>query len=268
MVAPRVLILRAPGTNCDQETAHAFALAGGEPTVRHLNELLAAPWRLDEYQILCLPGGFSFGDDLGAGRIFAHQLNRNLGGRLGDFREAGKLILGICNGFQVLVQTGLLPDASAVPAPPEGRTRLATLALNDCGRFQCRWVRLVHDASRSVFFQGIDEMLLPVAHAEGRFAVAAPGILDALVQKRMAALRYAPLDGSDQRPCPFPDNPNGAEGDVAGLCDATGRVAGLMPHPERHVSRLQHPQRTRMADRSDGPGDGLAVFQNAVRYFQ
>lgn len=248
-MAPRVLVLRAPGTNCDVETAHAFKLAGGEPSVLHLNRWLESPELADEYQILCLPGGFSYGDDVAAGRIFANQLRHHLANSLQAFREAGKLILGICNGFQVLIKSGLL-DHELENQPT------ATLDWNDSGRFVASWVNLEADDTRCVFLKGIDRLYLPIAHAEGRFATIDPATLEKLAANGQLALRYA--EG---------DNPNGAAGNIAGMTDLSGRVFGLMPHPERFVDRTQHPRWTRTPDLPE-EGAGLAVFRNAVEYFK
>ncbi|HJQ79514.1 MAG TPA: phosphoribosylformylglycinamidine synthase I [Lacipirellulaceae bacterium] len=261
MTRPRVLILRAPGTNCDEESAHAFSLAGGAAERWHVNRVLEEPRRLAEFQILCIPGGFSYGDDIAAGRIFGNQMQNHLAQALAEFREAGKLILGICNGFQVLLKTTLL-------LPADERGPLATLSLNDSGRFEARWVRLAADAGNCVFLQGIHELELPVAHAEGKFVVREEALLKSMHADGRLVLRYAPGTArlaAESGLVPYPENPNGAMGDVAGICDATGRVFGLMPHPERFVDPTQHPRWTREPGRA--VGDGLRVFQNAVRYF-
>jgi phosphoribosylformylglycinamidine synthase len=277
MSKPRVLILRAPGTNCDEESAHAFSLAGGEAERLHVNRVLEDPRRLSGFQILCIPGGFSYGDDIAAGRILGNQMQHHLTEALAEFRDAGKLILGICNGFQILLKTQLL-------LPADARGPQATLALNDSGRFEARWVRLAADAENCVFLQGIRAIELPVAHAEGKFVVRDENVLEQMGASGCLVLRYAPIadfgfriaDSSNQSAIrnpqseisstvPYPANPNGAMGNVAGICDATGRVFGLMPHPERFVDRVQHPRWTREPER--GPGVGLRIFQNAVRYF-
>src|SRR3989304_2549621 len=169
---PRVLILRAPGTNCDEETAHAFALAGGAPERWHVNRLLAEPRRVAEFQILCLPGGFSYGDDVAAGRILGNQLQHHVADVLAAFRDAGNLILGICNGFQVLLKTELLLAGDlAGPA--------ATLAANDSGKYEDRWVRLAAAGSKCVFLSGITSLELPVAHGEGKFVPGDAATLEA-----------------------------------------------------------------------------------------
>lgn len=260
-MAPRVLILRAPGTNCDEETAHAFALAGAKPERRHVNRVLEDPRGLAEFQVFCIPGGFSYGDDLAAGRILGSQMRLHLAEALREFHAAGKLILGICNGFQVLLNTDLL-------TPPDTRGPKATLALNNSGRFECRWVQLGTDGGRCVFLRGIQEMELPVAHGEGKFVVRDEGVMKELQHGGQLVLRYLSPTGAGQPnldTVPYPANPNGAMANVAGICDVTGRVLGLMPHPERFIDATQHPRWTRGPARE--AGDGLRVFQNAVRYF-
>lgn len=262
MPQPRVLILRAPGTNCDVETAFAFEKAGAKAERVHVNRLLEDPGLCAQYQVLCIPGGFSYGDDVGAGRILGNQMRHHLAGALAEFKEAGKLILGICNGFQVLLKTEVL-----LPGEP-GKPPRATLAWNDSRKFEDRWVRLAVAGEKCVFLRGIRQMYLPVAHAEGKFVARDEGVLGQLDEAGQLVLRYRPLSGEDLAPgapVPYPDNPNGSMADVAGVCDATGRVLGLMPHPERHIDPTHHPRWTRG---EAGPvGDGMPVFANAVAYF-
>ena len=265
MAQPRVLILRAPGTNCDGEAVHAFECAGGRAELLHVNRLLESPHSLADFQILCLPGGFSYGDDVAAGRILGNQLRHHLADRLQEFKAAGKLILGICNGFQILIRSGIL-----LPPAADFRAQ-ATLAWNASGKFEDRWVPLFVSSAKSVFFAGIESMYLPVAHAEGKFVPRDEQTLAALAANGQIAVRYGCREtaGAALSLAPrasYPDNPNGSLADVAGVCDETGRVCGLMPHPERHIDPTQHPRWTR------GPmpaaGDGLRVFQNAVAYFR
>lgn len=242
---PRILVLRAPGSNCDGETAFAFERAGGAADIVHLNRWLESPSLAGHYQVLCIPGGFSYGDDVAAGRIFANQFRHHLAEVLAIFRDAGKLILGVCNGFQVLIKSGLLDS-------DDDAGQGATLTWNASGRFLDRWVTLRGVGDRCVFLSGIERMELPIAHAEGQFRGRDASALDRLERAGQLVLRYV-------------DNPNGAERDVAGMCDTTGRVFGLMPHPERFVDGTQHPQWTRRPPRAEG--DGLQLFRNAVRYF-
>jgi phosphoribosylformylglycinamidine synthase len=256
MARPRALILRAPGANCDVETQFAFELAGAEAQRLHINRLREDPKLLNHFQILAVPGGFTYGDDVAAGKILAVQLQHFLGDALRLFRDREKLILGICNGFQVLLKGGLLLQ-------PDEDGPLATLTHNSCGRFQDRWIYLQASPQKCRFLTGYGRLHLPVAHGEGRFVTRAPWVLKGLAQTGQVVLRF--VDASGQ-PGAFPVNPNGSEGDVAGICDPTGRVLGLMPHPERHVLATQHPRWTREGLASEG--DGLRLFRNAVEFFR
>lgn len=286
MLSPRVCVLRAPGTNCDQETAHAFEICGGQPEVLHLNRILENPKLLADFQILCIPGGFSYGDDIGSGVIFASQLRTALGSEIGEFLSSDKLVLGICNGFQTLLKAGILPDGA------DGWARTtehlapsdATLTWNANGRYTARWVRLKATSSNSVFLKGIDELDLPIAHAEGRIVVRDPGVLARWESRQQFALTYQPwrkYHNADSisamtsaqvggtvvaAPIMSQANPNGSVADLAGLCDPSGRVLGLMPHPERFLFATQHPNWTRLNLKGDGAGK--QIFQNAVDYFQ
>jgi phosphoribosylformylglycinamidine synthase subunit PurQ / glutaminase len=256
MAPPRAIVLRAPGTNCDEETSAAWERAGAEVETWHVGRLLEAPHALDEFAILTIPGGFSYGDDLGAGRIFATRLGSILGDALRRFHARGGLILGICNGFQVLVKAGLLPGG-----PASGG---ATLTHNESGHFESRWVRLAPTPGLSPFVTGSVPIELPVAHGEGKFLLADPTALAALESAGQVVLRY--VDRSGRPTQSYPANPNGSPGAVAGVCDPTGRIFGLMPHPERHVDSLHHPRWTRRgpAGLVDGDGDGLRIFREAV----
>lgn len=275
MVQPRVCVLRAPGTNCDLETAHAFELAGASAERVHLFRLLESPQRLAEFQILCIPGGFSYGDDLGAGVIFSRQLRGRLNEAIRSFLCSDKLVLGICNGFQTILKAGLLTRTGIdSPSPSTLESRL-TLTWNRNGRYTDRWVRLKVTSSNSVFLRGMDEFDVPIAHAEGRIAVESPAVLDQLRSQQQIALCYwspraAALVGTTGDPTridllPEPENPNGSLANIAGLADETGRVLGLMPHPERFLFATQHPQWTRKGLR--GEGDGIRIFRNAVTWF-
>ena len=259
MPKPNVLILRAPGTNCDMETAFAFEQAGAKTETLHINRLLEKPALFERFQILCIPGGFSYGDDIAAGRIFGNQMQHHLAEQLEKFKDDGKLILGICNGFQVLMKSPVLLESDREKGPA------ATLTLNDSGRYEDRWVRLEVKSSKCVFLKGIERMYLPVAHAEGKFVARDDETLQQLDSAGQLVLRYVSQTTDGAGPVRFPDNPNGSQADVAGVCDSTGRVLGLMPHPERHIDPTQHPRWTRG---EAGPvGDGLQIFVNAVQYF-
>lgn len=257
----KTLILRGPGTNCDHETAYAFELAGSQTQRVHINQLMENPGLLNDFQALCVPGGFSYGDDLGAGRVLGFQLQNRLGDCLKKFRDDGKLLLGICNGFQVLLSCGLLV------APAEDGHRRATLTLNDGGQFLNRWVYLENTSKdHCVFLRGIDRMVMPMAHAEGKFVTDTAATIEQLESGKQLTLRYVAPLANEPSLGDLPANPNGSTRDVAGVCDTTGRVLGLMPHPERHVCRTQHFQWTRLPQDA-ATGDGLAMFRNAVRYF-
>ncbi|NDC53359.1 MAG: phosphoribosylformylglycinamidine synthase I [Planctomycetia bacterium] len=252
MLSPRALVLRAPGTNCDHETAHAFERAGAIAKRVHVRALAAKPALLDDVQIVCIPGGFSYGDDIASGRIFALELALRMGDALHRFRDRGGLVLGICNGFQVLLQAGLLLADAA------GRPR-AALAHNRSGSFIDRWVRLEVRGPKCMFLTGLDAPFeLPIAHGEGRFAARSAADLAAFDAAGQLVLRYT----ADQAGAST--NPNGAAADVAGACDESGRVFGLMPHPERFIDATQHPAWSGRLE-AGAAGAGLAVFANAVK---
>jgi phosphoribosylformylglycinamidine synthase len=284
MSAPRVCVLRAPGTNCDVETAFAFETCGGQPERVHLFALLEQPARLDDFQIVCIPGGFSYGDDIGAGVIFSRQLRGRLSDAIHRFLQADKLVFGICNGFQVLLKAGILPGGRDAWPLSRDDVPQATLTWNDNGKYTALWVRLRVESQQSVFLRGIEEIEMPVAHGEGRIVVRSPEVIEAWRQSGQIALCYQARaakrnpsllaagnrdDVLPERPddaiLPFPDNPNGSTANIAGLSDPTGRVLGLMPHPERFLHATQHPQWTRHG--LSGDGDGLKIFRNAVEYF-
>jgi len=253
-MAVKVLILRTAGTNCDEETDFAFRLAGAQTTKVHVNVLRRDPAVLAEFSILSIPGGFSYGDDLGAGTVLANELLTLLRDALEEFIESGKLIIGICNGFQVLVRTGLLPGL-------DRWKQEATLTINDSHRFEDRWTYLKAPASRCVLVEEGEFLYLPVAHAEGRFVPADGKVLAALRAGGQVVLRYTDPQG---RPGGYPWNPNGSVDDIAGVCDPTGRILGMMPHPERHCLPTHHPRWTREGLKDEG--DGLRIFRRAVRF--
>jgi len=254
MGSPRILILHATGTNRDREAALACEMAGGAPEIVHVNQLRGRSPRLLDYAMLVLPGGFSYGDALGAGRLWAVDLRFALGDDLGRFIESGRPVIGICNGFQALVKSGWLPQ------PPDGNQQ-ATLTRNASARFECRWVWLEPDrGSRCIFTKDLTERIYcPVAHGEGRFLTGSEDVLTRLQKQGQIALRYVQADGS---PAGYPANPNGSVDGIAGICNATGTVLGLMPHPEDHILPQQHPRWSR----GERGGLGLALFVNGIRH--
>lgn len=246
----KALILRVPGTNCDMETAYAFEQAGAISISAHINELITQSHKLSDYQILVFPGGFGYGDDLGAGKVLSNEIKLKLKEDVDAFIGKGGLILGICNGFQALTKSGILPN------PKGSGEQLVTLSENDSGRFECRWVNLkANQESNCVFTKGIEKMYLPVAHGEGKLIVP-PEVLPSI----NATLYYADDNGlpTDK----YPDNPNGSVDNIAGICDDSGRIFALMPHPERYIMASQHPLWTRR--NGSGWGDGFKIFMNAV----
>jgi len=252
MANVKTLMLHAPGTNCDVETTFAFEQAGAQVESAHINELLRRQKLLSNYQIMVIPGGFTYGDDISAGKILANEVRLKLGEDIQRFVEDGGLVLGICNGFQVLVKAGIL-STSAVEGPPP-----LSLAGNDSGKFESRWVYLsANPTSPCIFTQGITTMYLPVAHGEGKL-VAEPGVLG----KLNVVLFYADETGNTEAGYPY--NPNGSANNIAGICDDSGRIFAVMPHPERFVRWTQHPRWTREPRREYG--DGFRVFRNAVEW--
>ncbi len=263
---PRTIIIRTAGTNCDYETQAAFALAGSAADRVHINRIIEGSVTLGDYQILAIPGGFSYGDDIASGKILASELKHRLGDALQAFAVAGKPIIGICNGFQVLVKMGLLPD----PAAFEQTT---TLTFNDSDKFESRWVYLKRDTTapaktggraRAVKCLWVSDMpdiiSLPVAHGEGKFVAADKKVLDALEKNNQIVFRYCDERGNHTG---YPLNPNGAANAIAGITNTAGNVFGLMPHPERYIYCWQHPSRRA----SEGEyGWGLNIFKNAVNF--
>lgn len=256
----RVLVLRAPGINCDEETVYAWELAGAHAERHHVRRLIEKPGLLDAYQVLTLPGGFSYGDDIASGKILAGQLEHHLGGAIGALLDRGGLILGICNGFQVLVRMRMLPGPDIRPA--------VSLTLNDSGRYEDRWVRVRAEVSNCPFLAPGETYHLPVAHAEGKVVVGrGEAGAAALASSGRIALRYVDHQGN---PAAYPGNPNGSIGNAAALVNDTGRVLGLMPHPERHILATHAPRGNGpISPENDiAPGcDGLRIFRRAVDHF-
>ena len=265
----RSIVIAGNGTNCEREVANACRLAGADCDIVHIAELLAGRARLDDYQLLNLAGGFLDGDDLGSAKAGANRLrhatvagsSEHLVDQIERFIAAGKLIMGVCNGFQLLVKMGLLPALGG-----DFRTQSATLTFNDGGRFEDRWVYLKADPdSPCVFTRGLDGIYLPIRHGEGKF-VAEAAILDRIEAGHLACLKYS--DPGYRGPTmDYPLNPNGAQNAIAGVCDESGRIFGLMPHPEAYVHRTHHPRWTRETNLPE-EGMGLWLYQNAVRFIR
>jgi phosphoribosylformylglycinamidine synthase len=262
-ILPQVLILRTAGTNCDRETAFAFQASGAKVDLVHINELFADTVSLNHYHILAIPGGFTYGDDIMSGRILANELRLRLGEHLHRFVEDKKLIIGICNGFQVLVRTGILPGPHSWKErwyTQPGQT--ATLVHNDSGKFEARWIHLKREGN-SVWTSGLKDILhLPIAHGEGKFVPRDQVLWEKLKANGQIAFRYCDPDGQRGE---YPVNPNGSFDDIAGITDHTGRVLGLMPHPERHFVVYQRPYWTREKI-PHADGHGAAIFTNGVNY--
>lgn len=252
MVKVKVLMLRGPGTNRDIDTRIAFLHCGAGVDNALVGEIVRGEKRLMDYQVLVIPGGFTYGDDISAGKIMANEIRLKLGDGINKFVAEGRLVLGICNGFQALVKTGILPGIKGKGAQP------VTLTNNDSGKFECRWVYLkVNEKSPCVFTKGMDMIYVPIAHGEGKL-VAEPGV----AEKLNIAVQY--VDEKGKTGAGYPYNPNGSINDIAGICDASGRIFGLMPHPEDFIRWTQHPRWTRETPREDLYG--LQIFQNAVAW--
>ena len=251
------IVLRAAGINCDMETQYALELAGVQAERIHINRIIEDKKLLDRFHIIVVPGGFSYGDDVSAGKILANQTIHHLADALQKFIDDGKLVLGICNGFQVLVKAGILPFNAI------GKQNYVTITNNDCGKFEDRWVYLSPQTDRCVFIEQDKQIYLPVAHGEGKVVVKDNAILDRLKKDEHIAFKYVDENGREGG---FPVNPNGSVDSIAGLTDSTGRVLGLMPHPERHVRHTQHPCWTRLKGKADA--DGMMIFNNAVKYIE
>lgn len=265
MSIPKVLILRTAGTNCDYETQYAFEKAGAKVEVVHINVLLANRKLLKDYQILALPGGFTYGDDVSAGKILANQIKYNLGEDITTFIHEKKLILGICNGFQVLTKANLLPscDLPRNNSIQGDQQQEATLTFNDSNKFEDRWVYLKICSHKSIFIDNehISILYLPVAHGEGKFITRDESVLNKITTNHQIIFKYVNERGEETG---YPWNPSGSVKNIAGICDSTGQILGMMPHPERYVDPTQHPHWTRNGLKEWG--DGFFVFKNAVRY--
>ncbi len=251
----KALILTGYGINCDYETEFAFKTAGATTERVHINQLISKEKRLEDYHVLAIPGGFSFGDDLGSGKVLANKMKANIHDQIQEFIREEKLIIGICNGFQALVRYPLLPE------PKEEEQ--VTLTFNDSGRFEDRWVGLrVNPNSPCVFFKGMESISLPVRHGEGKFITRDNSVMKQLEKNGQIVAWYS--DGNGGRANgKYPLNPNGSVNDIAAVCDKTGRIFGLMPHPEAYNHLTNNPRWVR--EKTEG-GLGLKVFRNAVDY--
>ena len=270
---PRIvksIVLTGNGTNCEREMAHACRLAGSdEVDIVYIHDILSGEKRLDDYHFLILPGGFLDGDDLGAAQAGAnriiHARVKGSGEPLRDqfrrFIDGGKLILGVCNGFQLMVKLGILPAVDG-----EYFRQTVTLTFNDSGRFEDRWVWIsINEKSPCVFTRGLKKVYLPVRHGEGKFMARSAAILKRLYRQQQVVARYCTQD-SDRPAMTYPDNPNGAVDAIAGICDETGRLYGMMPHPDAYTHRTNHPRWTR--EELPEEGMGLAFFKNAVQFIR
>jgi phosphoribosylformylglycinamidine synthase I len=285
----KVIVLRAAGINCDLETQNAFESAGAQAQRIHINRLIEDKNALDGFQILVIPGGFSYGDDVAAGKILANQIKHHLYQQVRKFIDDGKLVLGICNGFQVLVKTGILPGLSSSVVSDASREKEmdsrvrgndssqyairntqneVTITYNDSNKFEDRWVYLEPVTDRCVFIEKGRRIYLPIAHGEGKVVTKDGATLDKLQAENYVAFKYVDEKGNEGG---YPVNPNGSVNSIAGFTDSTGRVLGLMPHPERHIRHTQHPRWTRLKTQDARPktqdqADGMTIFTNAVKY--
>lgn len=254
MAKPNICILRSDGTNCDEDLFYAFQKTGGKPAFVHVNELRNNSKKLKDFQIVALPGGFSYGDDLASGKVLAVELMSFFKDELQQFIDKKGYVLGICNGFQTLVRTGLLPFVKL-------GSMSVTLTSNDSGHFECRWVKMKAEKSKAVYFNDLQDILdVSVNHGEGKF------FTDAMTLKKieasgLVAFRYVATDGKPTSS--YPDNPNGALHAIAGITDTTGRIFGLMPHPEKFVDTTQHPNWRR---ETFSKPHGMLFFERIVNF--
>jgi phosphoribosylformylglycinamidine synthase I len=284
MTEVKAIVLRAAGINCDMETQYALESAGADAERVHINRMIENKDALKEYQILVIPGGFSYGDDVAAGKILANQIKHHLFEQVRKFIDDGKLVLGICNGFQVLVKAGILPGFSSSVVRDASREKemdsrlrgndrtqyairntqdAVTITYNDSNKYEDRWVYLSPQTDRCVFIEKGRRIYLPVAHGEGKVVTKDRQTLDELKAGGHIAFKYVDENGNEGN---YPVNPNGSVDSIAGFTDSTGRVLGLMPHPERFIKPTQHPHWSRMKNKP--APDGMTIFNNAVRYIR
>jgi len=280
MATPKIIVLSGYGINCEEETAFAFERAGGRAEIIHVNDLITGKRMLETCNIFVFPGGFSYGDDTGSGLALANRIRNNMLHELERFMERDTLMLGICNGFQVMVNLGIVPGINKI-SPGEEKagarfTGMAQVALehNSSNRYQCRWVDLMIDkGARSAFTAGITALHVPVAHGEGNFTTV-PEVLEILEREGLVSMRYADERGS-RAEGKFPWNPNGSLNDIAAISDRSGRIMGMMPHPERGIFFTQRDDWPWLKEKMEREGreipeesDGMMIFRNAVKYFR
>ena len=259
---PKILIITGYGVNCEAESSHAWELAGAEPVQIHLNDLFDAPAQLRDFQGLMFIGGFSYGDHMTSGHVFALRVKHHLRDELQTFIDAGKIIIGVCNGFQTMTKIGLLPGFDGEYFDPK-----VSLMQNDCGHFQNFWVDLKFEAaSPCIFTKGLDILPMPIRHGEGKIFTTDTTVIQRIEDLNLAAVRYAGADGSPTQD--FPSNPNGSLNAIAGLCDPTGRIFGMMPHPEAYLFPENHPNwdAQKISGTLPARGLGLKLFQNGVKF--
>ncbi len=264
---PKAIIITGYGINCEEETSKAFELSGGETTIVHINDLIENPKMLNDYQIMAFPGGFSYGDDTGSGNALANKIKNNIEKEILEFAKQDKLIIGICNGFQILTNLGLVPAKEN-----KYGERQAVLMHNTHARYECRWVKLKNTSQKCIWTRNIETLNCPIAHGEGNF-YAEKEVIDSLIKNDQIAFKYVKDDNSPAN-LQFPFNPNGAMLDIAGICDESGRIFGLMPHPERFNSFTNqdgwtYAKEKLLREGKEIPtlGQGLQVFKNAIEYF-
>ncbi|MEC7839502.1 MAG: phosphoribosylformylglycinamidine synthase subunit PurQ [Chlamydiota bacterium] len=271
----KALIITGYGINCEKEMAMACKVAGAEPTIMHANEFLSDAEILKKYQFLAFPGGFSFGDELGAGKAFANRLSYsrnsgriNLKEQLQQFVNEGKCIIGICNGFQLLVKLGMIPSHNSIEM-----TQSVSLAINDSRKFEARWAYHIVNDTPCVFTRGIKKLYLPIRHAEGKLVGRCDETIDRLFENNQVVLQYSDVNGSPTMS--YPENPNGSIRSIAGICDNTGRVFGMMAHPEAALYFTNHPHWQRVREEArrknqqvPNEGEGYQLFRNAISYLE
>ena len=253
MTQPKACILRTDGSNCDEELYAAFEEAGCKSSMVHINEFRAKQKKFTDYQIIALPGGFTYGDDIASGKILAVEMISFFKEELDKYIEKGGYLFGVCNGFQTLVRTGLLPFQTP------GKMS-ATLTNNDSGHFECRWVKIKAEKSKASYLDDLPLMEIPVNHGEGKF-FASPETLKKIEQSNLVVLRYTDNDGNPTQK--YPENPNGAFNAIAGITNSTGRILGLMPHPEKFINLTNHPNWRRKQSKK---ADGLIFYKKIVQF--